>query len=95
MAGFATNLEAMQSVVDRMASFERTLDERLEEVDRRAMRLHATWTGAAADEYAQVHRAWLRRAREMHAALGGMRRIVATAHGNYASAIAANRAMWP
>jgi hypothetical protein len=30
----------------------------------------------------------------MHAAIATLRRIGATAHANYAAAIAANRAMW-
>ena len=49
----------------------------------------------AAEEYAAAHAAWARGARELHVALAQLRRIAATAHGNYGAAIAANRAMWP
>lgn len=69
MTAFAADLEALQNAIDRMTAFERVLDDRLEEVDARATRLQASWSGVAAAEYGDAHRRWLRGAREMHTAL--------------------------
>jgi WXG100 family type VII secretion target len=95
MAGaFAVDVELLQGVVDRMTGFAHSLDEQLADVERRVARLHHEWSGAAADEHAQAHAAWLAGAREMHAAVVTLRRIAAAAQRNYGEAIAANRRMW-
>jgi WXG100 family type VII secretion target len=95
MGAFAADLEVMQDAIDQMAAFATALDERLDEVDARAARLQATWTGVASAEYGDAHRRWSHGAREMHAALEQMRQIALTAQGNYGAAIQTNRAMWP
>lgn len=89
------NLPVLQEIVDRAGSLARRLDDQVDAVDARARRVRSAWSGAAADEYAVAHAAWTAGARETHAALAVLRRIVATAHGNYAQAVAANRTMWP
>ncbi|MCW2647245.1 MAG: hypothetical protein QOF87_1546 [Pseudonocardiales bacterium] len=94
MPGFVVDLEMLQDVIDRMSGFERSLAERLDDIDARVGRLHATWSGDAAAEHRLAHRQWLAGAQQMHAAIATLRRIGATAHANYAAAIAANRAMW-
>ena len=94
MAAFVVDLEILQDVIDRMLAFERSLEQRLDDVDARVARLHGAWSGAAADEQRVAHREWLAGAQQMHAALVTLRRIGATAHANYAAAIAANRGMW-
>lgn len=95
MAGaFAVDMELLQCVVDRMAGFAHGLDEQLAHVDRRVSRLHHQWSGAAADEHAEAHAAWLAGAREMHAAVRTLRGIAAAAQRNYSEAVAANRRMW-
>ncbi|MGH3495185.1 MAG: WXG100 family type VII secretion target [Sciscionella sp.] len=94
MTAFAVQLESLVEVVDRMAIFERQVEERLGELESRMSRLHGTWSGAAAEEHRAAHRRWLDGAREMREAMATLRRIGSTAHGNYSSAIAANRRMW-
>jgi WXG100 family type VII secretion target len=95
VTAFAADLEALQNLVDRMTAFERALGKRLDEVDGRAIRLQASWSGVAATAYGVAHRRWLRDARGMHAALGQLRRAAATARDNYSAAVTANRGMWP
>lgn len=95
MSAFAADLALMQDAIDRMAAFGSVLEERLDEVDARAARLQASWSGVACAEYGDAHRRWLHGAREMHAALRQMRRIAMTAQSNYGAAIQTNRAMWP
>jgi WXG100 family type VII secretion target len=95
MTAFVADLPMLQEIVDRIAAFETTLDAQLDALDVRARRVRSAWNGAAADEYAAAHEAWAAGARETHAALMSLRRIAATAHGNYAQAVSVNRAMWP
>jgi WXG100 family type VII secretion target len=92
---FVADLSVLQEIVDGTAGFERSLDERLGELDARARRVQTTWSGAAAAEYAAAHDAWAGAARDLHAALGSLRRLVRTAQANYETAIAANRTLWP
>jgi WXG100 family type VII secretion target len=93
MPGFVVDLEMLQDVIDRMCAFERSLAKRLDDIDARVGRLHGAWSGDAAAEHRLAHRRWLAGAQQMHAAIVTLRRIGATAHANYAAAIAANRAM--
>jgi WXG100 family type VII secretion target len=94
MSAFAVQLESLADVVDRMALFEREVEERLGELESRMSRLHGTWTGAAAEEHRAVHERWMTGAREMRDAVATLRRIGSTAHSNYSSAITANQRMW-
>jgi WXG100 family type VII secretion target len=94
MPGFAVDLEMLQDVVDRMCGFERSLAQVLDDVDAKVARLHGTWMGDAAAAHRRAHQEWVSGAQQMHAAIVTLRRIGATAHANYAAAIAANRAMW-
>jgi WXG100 family type VII secretion target len=94
MSEFAVPLEPRADVVQRMADFERAVEQQAADVAARVDRLHATWTGAAADEHALAHRRWTDGVHELRAAIGALRRIASTAHGNYTAAVSANRRMW-
>jgi WXG100 family type VII secretion target len=94
MTAFAVQLESLADVVDRMALFERQVEERLGELESRMSRLRATWAGIAADEHQAAHERWVAGAREMRDAVATLRRIGSTAHSNYSQAITANQRMW-
>jgi len=94
MSEFAVHLESLADVVERMAGFERAVEQQAADVAARVDRLHATWTGAAADEHALAHRQWTEGMHELRAAIAALRRIASTAHGNYSAAVSANRRMW-
>jgi len=94
MSQFAVHLEALAEVVERMAGFERAVEQQAADVAARLDRLHATWSGGAADEHALAHRRWRDGVRELRAAITVLRRIASTAHGNYSAAVSANRRMW-
>jgi WXG100 family type VII secretion target len=94
MPAFAVDLEMLQDLIDRMRGFERSLAQHLDDVQARAARLHGAWSGDGAAEQRLAHQEWTVGAQQMHAAIVTLRRISATAHGNYAAAIAANRGMW-
>jgi WXG100 family type VII secretion target len=94
VSGFAVNLAALAEVLDRMARFERDVQQQLAEVQARVERLHAAWSGGAAEQHRQVNERWTAGAAQMHRAVGALRRTAATAHGNYSAAVSANRGMW-
>jgi len=94
MTSFTANLPLLQEIVDRIGGFESTLDAQLDALDARVRRVRTTWSGQAADDYAAAYAHWSAAARETYAALGALRRVAATAHGNYAQAVSANGAMW-
>ncbi len=94
MSTHRVDLARLEQTIDDLARFGTALEQMLDQADERVNRLHATWSGMAADEHRAVHAKWVNGAREMHAALAVMRQIAATAHGNYGEAAAANTRMW-
>ncbi|MGH8963646.1 MAG: WXG100 family type VII secretion target [Jatrophihabitantaceae bacterium] len=94
MSVFAIQLEALADAVDRMTLFERSVQERLDEIDARMSRLHGTWAGLAAEEHRAAHARWMAGAQELRGAVATLHRIGATAHSNYSAAITANQRMW-
>ena len=91
---FVVDLEALQRVIDRLASFEAFAEERTGDVDTRVSRLHLSWSGHAAAAHRDAHTEWMRGAREMRDGVAAMRSAASTAHGNYGSAVSANLTMW-
>ena len=91
---FAVSLPALAEVVDRMVAYDRAVGGQLERIDAQVRGLAMTWTGAAAASYETAHAQWTRDLAQMREAALRLRAVVATAHGNYAAAVAASRAMW-
>jgi WXG100 family type VII secretion target len=91
---FSVDLARMQTVTERMATFDTALDAHLDKLDRRIARLHTSWSGDAALAQRRAHDEWMEAARQMRAALAMMRSITDTAHGNYRGAVTANVRMW-
>jgi WXG100 family type VII secretion target len=91
---YAVDLELASSVMSSLCTVEAQLSEVVVDLRWRVDRLHTTWAGTAAAAHLEAHSAWEASYAEMHAALVVMRRCVRTAADNYASAAAANAAMW-
>lgn len=94
MTSFAVDLELLAELVDRMTACGQRFEAVQQDVDSRMTRVHATWRGVAAAEHAQAHERWMTGAAQMREALGVLRTIATTAHGNYSSAVRANVQMW-
>jgi WXG100 family type VII secretion target len=94
MGSYAVDLAELETKVQEMIAFERTMTRTLAELDRSVERLHVTWTGAAADAHREAHRTWVEGMREMAAGLAEIRAAAARAHGNYTSAGEVNARMW-
>lgn len=94
MTSFAVDLELLTELTEQMAAFGQRFESVRDDVDARVRRLHAVWNGAAAAEQTHAHQRWRAGAAEMHEALGELRAISTTAHGNYSSALRANLQMW-
>lgn len=94
MTRFSVDLDELTAVIEDMRSFEARLQDRLDELDDLMSRLHATWTGSAAQAQRAAHDEWRAGAAEMHRALVEMREAARTAHANYTAAAEANAGMW-
>ncbi|WP_068181577.1 WXG100 family type VII secretion target [Mycobacterium sp. UM_CSW] len=92
---FRVDPEALADAVQRMTEFQRQAEEMLAEIDSRAKRLHAAWTGEGAAAHAEAHQHWARGEAMMREALGQLRAAGATAHRNYTGAMSTNLGMWP
>jgi WXG100 family type VII secretion target len=86
--------EELNSVITRMAAFEQQLQQAVDNADARVKRMHATWSGQAAQEHLAAHARWKADAARMHEALTRMRAIAIAAHTNYTETITTNTAMW-
>jgi WXG100 family type VII secretion target len=91
---FRVDPDQLMDFVDQIDRFDQHLQSMLDDVDTHVSRLHATWTGSAADEHLLAHDQWKHGAQQMRQALAVMRRNAVTAHTNYTSAVSANVSMW-
>lgn len=91
---YAADLPLARDVISSVAAVEAELDEVVVDLRWRVARLHSTWAGTAAAAHLEAQATWEEAYREMHAALGAMRRAVRTASLNYAEAASDNAAMW-
>lgn len=94
MTALTVDLAALERFVARLERFAGHLERVRADVDAQVVRLHVTWTGAAAGAQADAQRRWASGAEEVHAALAELRAIASTAHANYLAAVHANRGMW-
>lgn len=91
---FSVDLARLAEMIDQLGSFDRYLEQALDEAGRRVDELHVSWSGQAALAQRAAHEEWVRGARDMRAGLATMRAAAATAHANYTSAVTANTRMW-
>lgn len=93
-ARFRVHLAQLSDVIEQIDRFDKHLEAALEQADARVNRLHATWSGQAAQAHRAAHDKWKHGAEQMRAALAVMRQNAAAAHGNYSDAVKANTSMW-
>lgn len=91
---FAVDLDRLNGIVERMASYQQVVDSMLEECDAVVANLHAQWDGVASASHAAVHEQWKQGADMMRVALGQLRSAGAHAHGSYSGAVEANLRIW-
>ncbi len=91
---FAVDLDRLNDIVERMASYQATVDSMLEECDAVVAQLHANWHGIASDAHDAAHQQWREGADMMRNALAQLRSAGAHAHTSYSGAIEANLKIW-
>jgi WXG100 family type VII secretion target len=100
---FDREVDVQRIVVDfaELEQFERHAQQTIDEVERQLAdlagylaSLHGSWTGSAAQAWADYQRRWDAAAKDLQAGLAELHRIVRTARGNYQAALAANLRMW-
>jgi ESAT-6 family protein len=91
---FQVDPQALADAVARMTEFQRYAEDMISEIDSHVTRLHASWTGQGAAAHAEAHQHWVRGEAMMRAALAQLKKVAATAHGNYTGAMSKNLAMW-
>lgn len=94
MGVYTADLDLVSERIAQMAAFEKTLEERLSQVQASLDQLHYTWTGQAASAQKAAHAKWSQGAAEMREALADLRKVVEVARTNYGNAADANVAMW-
>ncbi|KQH79712.1 hypothetical protein AO501_30985 [Mycobacterium gordonae] len=91
---FHVDLDALRSAAELLDKFEKSTEQFLGDVERKVNAMHIDWQGTTAAAHREAQQRWTAGAEEMRSAVSQLRAIVATAHGNYGSAAAANTAMW-
>ncbi len=94
MSRLRVDLTQLDDLVVNMRQVRDELGRVRAELDAQVAGLHVTWTGGAAAAQALAHHRWSRGAAEVQEALAALHAVAATAHENYASAVATNRRMW-
>jgi WXG100 family type VII secretion target len=91
---FHVDLAALQSAADLLEKFESSAEQFIADVEQKVNNLHIGWHGDSATAHLEAQQRWKDGAQEMRTAVGQLRAILTTAHGNYSSAAATNTAMW-
>ena len=91
---FAVDLDRLADIVERMASYQATVDSMLDECDAVVANLHANWYGVANDAHDAVHKQWKEGADMMRNALAQLRSAGGHAHTSYSGAVEANLKIW-
>lgn len=78
---------AMSTTLTELEQLHADLTQRLDPV-------FANWTGDAAEAYRRAQDEWNVAAADLRRLLGELRDLVDVAHGNHASAVRTNTAMW-
>jgi len=91
---FAVDLDQLAGIVERMASYQATVDSMLDECDAVVANLHSNWHGIASDAHDAVHNQWKEGADMMRNALAQLRTAAHHAHNSYRGAIEANQKTW-
>jgi WXG100 family type VII secretion target len=94
MSDFHVDLPGLSGMVDSMDQFDTWVEQMLAELDSEIERLHASWSGEAADEQKQAHELWKSGAAKMRLALAHLRVSGRNAHGNYSAAARTNLGFW-
>ena len=91
---FSIRLAHAEQLQDDIRRVSDQLIAALDDADAAADRIRAAWNGEAAIAHADVDEEWRADARRMVVACEELRQVLQAAHGNYAAAASANRAMW-
>jgi WXG100 family type VII secretion target len=94
MDPFQVDLKRLSALLERMARFDRTLEAALADADRDVVKLHRTWTGAAAEAQRRSHAEWQQGAADLRTGLAALARGIDTAQQNYRAAGETNAMMW-
>jgi WXG100 family type VII secretion target len=94
VSGFLADLDALLELTERISTFTSNVERLGDDLDGEVRRLHAQWSGAAADAHGSAHDQWRASAKQLQAAADRLRAVVTVAHSNYHSAVSANLRMW-
>jgi WXG100 family type VII secretion target len=92
---YRTDLTEMQRLIDKATAISQTIEQRLDEIDRRVAALHVNWSGQSATAHSTGHAIWARAARDLHAVLESMRDHTDRARTTYTAVVQTNQRMWP
>jgi 6 kDa early secretory antigenic target len=85
---------SLSDLADGLANSADRVAEQLTELDSAVARLAESWQGEAHDLFSQRLAEWRATAADLHRSLHDFRRLIVTAHGNYAEAEGANLRIW-
>ena len=95
MSRYQVDQEELQGLIDKAARIEKTITDRLAEINRRIGDMHVGWDGEAAAAHKVAHGAWMKAALDMRDALGNMHAESGKAHRNYTGVVDHHKRMWP
>lgn len=91
---FSVDPEGLADAVERMSTFQTTLDGLLSEIASVDKNLHMGWDGEAATAHRAAHQLWTEGAATMREALEKLHNAGGGAHDNYSGARSLNAKMW-
>lgn len=94
MTYIRADLGALANTVDVFAETKNAYDAAISTLEAELAGSLSSWSGEARDAYDTAHQTWQQASSDMSAQLSWLREVLATAHGNFSSALTATTTMW-
>lgn len=92
---YRIELAAVQDLVDDLARFATTVDDRIRSLDAQIEELHLVWTGDAAIAHRSAHSQWREGVADIREAIVEIRKAASHSHAAFGGLQEHLRKMWP
>ncbi|WP_067648441.1 WXG100 family type VII secretion target [Nocardia harenae] len=91
--GYSVDPEQLRNLTAKLHGYQDFLSGYLAELDQQVQGLSSSWSGAAADAYAEAHRDWATALDDIRDGLSALEQTAARAADSYTAAVTANLRM--
>ncbi|EFV13995.1 WXG100 family type VII secretion target [Segniliparus rugosus] len=92
---YRIDLDRLSAMIEDCEAFDKKVEEWVGQIDAAIARLHASWSGQAAEQQRAYHDRWAKGLAQMREGLQELRGQAKGNHQAYTGVIAHQKGMWP